>query len=65
MAANTNSLTTASRVRRKPKPKGSGKTVTVNVALPASIHKKVRMKAIADELTLEQAITAACECWTK
>ena len=58
-----NTLTTAAKTRRKPK--STGKTVAVNVALPAAVHKRVRMKAIAEELTLEQAINAACECWIK
>ena len=63
MAAQSSNALVSSKARRKPK--ATGKTVAVNVALPAAVHKRVRMKAIAEELTLEQAITAACECWIK
>jgi hypothetical protein len=41
------------------------RAVAINVALPASVHRRLRVKAINDDMTLTQAVTAAVEQWTK
>jgi predicted HicB family RNase H-like nuclease len=53
----------------KPKPTKSktngDKTVGVNVNLPATVHRRLRVKAINADLSLTQAVTAAVEAWVK
>jgi hypothetical protein len=60
MAAKT---TTYANGRKKPAPKP--KHVAINVALPVALHRKLRVKAINDDLTLPQAVAAAITAWAK
>lgn len=40
-------------------------TVAVNVALPTPVHRKLRVKAIQENMTMAQAVTAAVVEWTR
>ena len=39
------------------------KSVSVNVALPVEVHRRLRIKAIEQNLQLKDALTEAIECW--
>ena len=41
------------------------RTVAINVPLPETVHRKLRLKAVREDLTLAEAITAAVTAWTK
>ena len=38
-------------------------TVTVNIPLPVDLHRALRLKAVASDLTMKDAITAAVAAW--
>jgi hypothetical protein len=38
-------------------------TVSINVPLPAGLHRQLRMKALMDGITLRDAVAAAVEEW--
>lgn len=42
-----------------------GETVTINVAVPVALHRKLRIRAINEDLTLSEAIAAAVKEWTR
>ena len=37
--------------------------VSINVPLPADLHRKVRIKAVVDDMTIKDAVIAALEAW--
>jgi hypothetical protein len=39
-------------------------TVTINVALPGELHRRLRVKAIMLDLALKDAVAAAVDQWT-
>ena len=39
------------------------RSVSVNVALPVEVHRRLRIKAIEQNLQLKDALTEAIECW--
>lgn len=41
----------------------SQSTVSINVPLPADLHRKVKMAAAADALTVKEAVILALEMW--
>jgi hypothetical protein len=43
----------------------SPKTVAINVQLPIAVHRKLRLKALHQEMTLAEAVTAAVSAWTR
>lgn len=45
--------------------KSSPKTVAINVQLPESVHKKLRVKALNQGMTLAEAVTAAATAWSR
>lgn len=44
------------------KPKG---TKTINVDLPAEIHRKLRIAAAAKDITFSEAVAQAINSWAK
>lgn len=40
-------------------------TVSINVALPTAVHRKLRVKALHENMTLAEAVTAAVTAWAK
>ena len=38
-------------------------TVSVNIPLPAELHKQLRIKAAMDDLTIKDAVITAVEDW--
>jgi len=57
MASNTKSGKTAK--------KATNGTVGVNVNLPVAVHRRLRVKAINNDLSMTQAITEAVAQWVK
>jgi hypothetical protein len=41
----------------------TGPTVSVNVPLPAELHRRVKMAAAADGLTVKEAVILALQMW--
>ena len=39
--------------------------VTINVAIPTPLHRKLRVRAINEGMTLSEAIGAAVKEWTR
>jgi hypothetical protein len=39
-------------------------SVTINIALPGELHRRLRVKAIMLDLALKDAVAAAVEEWT-
>jgi hypothetical protein len=40
-------------------------TVSINVELPASLHKRLRVKCVAEGLQLKEAIAEAVTVWLR
>jgi hypothetical protein len=40
-------------------------TVGVNVPIPTALHRKLRIRAIQEDMTLAEAIAAAVKEWTR
>jgi hypothetical protein len=53
-------MTTNTKPRKPP-----AKTVAINVALPQAVHRKLRVKALNQEMTLAEAVAAAVAAWTR
>jgi len=48
-----------------PAKRGTTKTVAINVQLPESVHRKLRLKALHQGMTLAEAVTAAVNGWAR
>lgn len=57
--ANTKAVTS------KPQQTKGGVGVGINVKVPAALHRKLRVKALQNELTLSDAIEAAVAAWVR
>lgn len=55
------SMTNASQSSQR----GKSKTVAINVQLPEAVHRKLRVKAINQQMTLAEAVAAAVQAWTR
>ena len=58
--------TTTRKTKPAPKPAPKGKeTVGINVAIPAALHTRLRIKTINDGLSMSEAIEAALRAWLR
>jgi hypothetical protein len=44
---------------------GDGARVSINVSLPAHLHRQLRIKAITEDLSLTEAVAAAVGEWVE
>jgi hypothetical protein len=49
----------------KSKTNGKGEVVGINVLLPRSVHRQLRVKALSNQQTLTEAVTEAVRTWVK
>jgi hypothetical protein len=47
----------------KAKASQTGSTIAVNIPIPAELHRRLKIKAITEDLSMREAITAAIEAW--
>jgi hypothetical protein len=59
MPTQSNKMTTATATP----PKTTTDTVSVNIPLPAELHKQLRIKAAMEDLTIKDAVISAVEDW--
>jgi hypothetical protein len=43
---------------------GAPDVVTINVAIPRDLHRALRVRAVMEDMTMTEAITAAVTEWT-
>lgn len=60
MPTQSNKMTTATAT---PPKTTTDPTVSVNIPLPAELHKQLRIKAAMEDLTIKDAVISAVEDW--
>lgn len=63
MCATLSAMTTTANTAKRRRPKAAPE-VTINVPLPADLHRQLRLKAVNRGTSMKDQVIAAIDAWT-